>query len=100
MGQMSPKQAAVGIYQENYGPKSSTGSFGGDNSYAPLPKPAALTGKLIVSNGSSCQLGFIPITTLVQYCMGLSLLRFSLIAERISQQAIAKLIGDPRYLRF
>jgi hypothetical protein len=59
MGQMSPKQAAVGIYQENYGPKSSTGSFGGDNSYAPLPKPAALTGKLIVSNGSSCQLGFI-----------------------------------------
>ncbi|CAB4013497.1 serine threonine- kinase N2-like isoform X3 [Paramuricea clavata] len=48
MGQMSPKQAAVGIYQENYGPKGSTGSFGGDNSYAPLPKPAALTGKLIV----------------------------------------------------
>ena len=30
------------------------------------------------------------------YC----LLSFSLIRERISQQAIAQLIGDPRYLRF
>jgi hypothetical protein len=29
-----------------------------------------------------------------------SLLSFSLIGERISQQAIAQLIGDPRYLRF
>ena len=50
MGQMSPKQAAVGIYQENSRPKSS-GSLGGENSYTPLPKPAALTGKLIVSDG-------------------------------------------------
>lgn len=49
MGQMSPKQAAVGIYQESYGPKGSTGSFGGDNTYGTLSKPAALTGKLIVS---------------------------------------------------
>ncbi len=29
----------------------------------------------------------------------LSLLSFSLSGERISQQAIAQLIGDPRYLR-
>ena len=28
------------------------------------------------------------------------LLNFSLNGERISQQAIAQLIGDPRYLRF
>jgi hypothetical protein len=50
---MSPKQAAVGIYQENYAAKRSTGSFGGENSYATLPKPASLTGKLIVSSYSS-----------------------------------------------
>jgi hypothetical protein len=30
----------------------------------------------------------------------MALLSFSLIGERISQQAIAQLIGDPRYLRF
>ena len=30
----------------------------------------------------------------------LRLSSFSLIGERISQQAIAQLIGDPRYLRF
>ncbi|XP_028407651.1 serine/threonine-protein kinase N2-like isoform X4 [Dendronephthya gigantea] len=49
MGQMSPKQAAVGIYQESYGHKGSTGSFGGDSTYGSLPKPAQLTGKLIVN---------------------------------------------------
>ena len=50
MGQMSPKQASVGIYQESYLPsRSSTGSITGENVYTTLPKPAALTGKLIVS---------------------------------------------------
>ena len=29
-----------------------------------------------------------------------SLLSFSIIGERISQQAIAQLIGDPRHVRF
>ena len=43
---MSPKQAAVGIYQENYKSKGSIGSYTNETS---LPKPAALTGKLIVS---------------------------------------------------
>ena len=34
------------------------------------------------------------------FCLFVCLLSFSLIGERISQQAIAQLIGDPRYLRF
>ena len=33
---------------------------------------------------------------IINYC----LLSFSLIGERMSQQAVAQLIGDPRYLRF